>query len=304
MASKIARVILIEFEGFVRCDVKLPDLGLSLEDRIMLVEKVNTVFHVAVTVTFKQPLDDAVNTNTKGTSGVIDLCKELKQIISFIYVSTSYNNGYLSEIEEKVYTTSWELCTVINICDKQDKNSIALLEESILKTHPNTYSFSKNLADQIVFNHCKSFPSAVVRPSIIGASLKKPCPDWVDNVYGPTGVGLQIGKGNAKVLRAKRDTRLNLVSVDYVIDTILCGIISAQEDKAFAGEQDHASQHQFYCTFIITISGSKVRNMERTLNINLGNLSEDSLHQQSAIATTAIDGSRKSENAGSAAVGD
>ncbi|KAK1120196.1 hypothetical protein K0M31_012567 [Melipona bicolor] len=174
MASKIARV-LIEFEGFVRCDVNLPDSGLSLEDRIMLVEKVNTVFHVAVTVTFKQPLDDAVNTNTKGTSRIINLSKELKQIISFIYVSTSYNNGYLSKIEEKVYITSWEPSTVIdNICDKQDTNSIALLEESILKTHPNTYSFSKNLAEQIVFNHCKSFPSAVVRPSIIGASLKKP----------------------------------------------------------------------------------------------------------------------------------
>ena len=88
----------------VQGDVSLPDLGLSLKDRIMLVDKVNIVFHVAATVTFKQPLDDAVDTNTKGTSRVINLCKELKQIISFIYVSTAYSNANLSEIEEKVYT--------------------------------------------------------------------------------------------------------------------------------------------------------------------------------------------------------
>ena len=28
---------------------------------------------------------------------------------------------------------------------------------------------------------------AIVRPSIIGASLEEPCPDWVDNIYGATG---------------------------------------------------------------------------------------------------------------------
>ena len=85
-------------------DVNLPDLGLSLVDRIMLIEKVNIVFHVAATVTFTQPLDVSVNTNTKGTSRIVDLCKELKHVISFIHVSTAYSNANLSEIEEKVYT--------------------------------------------------------------------------------------------------------------------------------------------------------------------------------------------------------
>ena len=88
----------------VQGDVSLPDLGLSLEDRIVLTEKVNIVFHVAATVSFDQPLADAVNTNAKGTSRVIDLCKELKNAICFIYVSTAYSNVHLSEIGEKVYT--------------------------------------------------------------------------------------------------------------------------------------------------------------------------------------------------------
>ena len=88
----------------VKGDVSLPDLGLSLEDRTMLMEKVNIVFHVAATVAFNQPLDEAININTKGTSRMIDLCKELKHVISFIHVSTAYSNAHLSEIEEKVYT--------------------------------------------------------------------------------------------------------------------------------------------------------------------------------------------------------
>ena len=49
----------------VEGDVSLPDLGLSPADRTMLVENVNIVFHVAATVTFNEPLNVAVNVNTK-----------------------------------------------------------------------------------------------------------------------------------------------------------------------------------------------------------------------------------------------
>ena len=70
----------------------------------MLIDKVNIVFHIAATVTFMQPLGDTVDTNTKGTNRVIDLCKERKHVISFVHVSTAYSNVHLSEIEEKVYT--------------------------------------------------------------------------------------------------------------------------------------------------------------------------------------------------------
>ena len=63
----------------------------------------NIVFHVAATIAFNQPLNEAVNINTKGTGRIIDLYKELKHVISFIYVSTTYINAYLPAIEKKVY---------------------------------------------------------------------------------------------------------------------------------------------------------------------------------------------------------
>lgn len=87
----------------VQGDVGLPDLGLSPEDRIMLIENVNIVFHTAATVKFTEPLNVAVNINTTGTARIIQLCKQLKRVISIIYVSTAYSNAHLPEIEEKVY---------------------------------------------------------------------------------------------------------------------------------------------------------------------------------------------------------
>ena len=88
----------------VKSDMSLSNLGLSQEDRNLLLEKVNIVFHAAATVRFNEPLHVAVNVNTKGTARVIELWSELKHPISFVYVSTAYSNANLHEIGEKVYT--------------------------------------------------------------------------------------------------------------------------------------------------------------------------------------------------------
>ncbi|XP_043604098.1 putative fatty acyl-CoA reductase CG8306 [Bombus pyrosoma] len=130
----------------VKGDVILPYLGLSQEDRFSLLGKVNIVFHVAATVRFDEPLHVAVNVNTKGTARVIELWNKLRHPISFVHVSTAYSNANLREIGEKVHTTSLKPAEVIDMCDKLDKTSINEIEKMILKTYPNTYTLSKNLA--------------------------------------------------------------------------------------------------------------------------------------------------------------
>ncbi|XP_033204479.1 fatty acyl-CoA reductase 1-like [Bombus vancouverensis nearcticus] len=206
----------------VRGDVSLPDLGLSREDRNLLLEKVNIVFHIAATVTFNEPLHVAVNVNTKGTARVIQLWNEIRHPISFVHVSTAYSNANLPEIGEKIYTTSLTPWEVIDICDKLDNTSINEIEEKILKTYPNTYTFSKNLAEQIVASKCRDLPVAIMRPSIIGASLEEPCPGWIENMSALTSIILPVGKGCATAIRGTRDARLDLVPVDFVVDTIIC----------------------------------------------------------------------------------
>ncbi|XP_071876916.1 putative fatty acyl-CoA reductase CG5065 [Bombus fervidus] len=206
----------------VKGDVSLPNLGLSQEDRNLLLEKINIVFHAAATVRFNEPLHVAVNVNTSGTARVVELWNELKHPVSFVHVSTAYSNANLQEIEEKVYTTSLSPSEVIDMCDKFDKTSINLLEKRILKTYPNTYTFSKNLAEQIVASKCKDMPVAIVRPSVIGAALIEPCPGWIENISAVTGTYILISKGCTTVVRGRRDTRLDVVPIDFVVDVIIC----------------------------------------------------------------------------------
>ncbi|XP_050598494.1 putative fatty acyl-CoA reductase CG5065 isoform X3 [Bombus affinis] len=203
-------------------DVSLPDLGLSREDRNLLLEKVNIVLHAAATVRFDEPLHVAVNVNTNGTARVIELWNELRHPISFVHVSTAFSNANLHEIGEKVYTTSLKPSEVIDMCNKFDKTSINQIEKRILKTYPNTYTFSKNLAEQIVASKCKDQPFAIVRPSIIGASLEEPCPGWIENISALTSVMVLIMRGSVTIIRGRKDARLDVVPVDLVVDTIIC----------------------------------------------------------------------------------
>ena len=78
------------------------------------------------------------------------------------------------------------------MCDKFDETSINQIEKKILKTYPNTYTFSKNLAEQIVASKCKDLPVAIVRPSVIGASLEEPCLGWIQNISAVTGIYINL----------------------------------------------------------------------------------------------------------------
>lgn len=87
----------------VKGDVGLPELGLSLEDRTLLMQRVNIVFHSAATVRFDEPIKTAVNLNTRGTDRIIDLCKGMANLVCLIHVSTAYSNADLRDIQEMVY---------------------------------------------------------------------------------------------------------------------------------------------------------------------------------------------------------
>lgn len=70
-------------------DCKKPFLGISENDRNILISEVNVVFHVAATVRFDAHLRDAVTINIQATNDLLDiahLMKQLKVIKSgFIY---------------------------------------------------------------------------------------------------------------------------------------------------------------------------------------------------------------------------
>lgn len=59
---------------------------------------------------------------------------------------------------------------------------------------PNTYTYTKALAEHLLLEECGGIPLAIVRPTIVTAAMKEPIPGWVDNLNGPTGINEDNGR--------------------------------------------------------------------------------------------------------------
>ena len=74
-------------------DVHADSLGLGEEDLAELSREVDAVIHSAASVIFDAPLDAAVDSNVRGTLGLLALAREWEKKPLFMHVSTSYVAG-------------------------------------------------------------------------------------------------------------------------------------------------------------------------------------------------------------------
>lgn len=86
--EQVARKVRV-FEGDVHAD----SLGLSSEQLLELSREVDAVVHSAASVVFDAPLDAAVDSNVRGTLGLLELAKGWEKRPLFVHVSTAYVAG-------------------------------------------------------------------------------------------------------------------------------------------------------------------------------------------------------------------
>lgn len=94
--------------------------------------------------------------------------------------------------------------------------------DQILGPWPNTYTFTKSMAERTLRKIKKQdLPVVLLRPSIIGASYKEPVPGWTDTFSAAGGLSLAGGTGIVNYVRGDGDNIADLVPVDYVANAII-----------------------------------------------------------------------------------
>ncbi|PZC70492.1 hypothetical protein B5X24_HaOG215875 [Helicoverpa armigera] len=170
-------------------------LGLSQEDRALLVNRVNVIFHVAASVRFDDTLKYSTQLNLRGTVEVMELAKEMRELCSLVHVSTSYANTNRDPIEEVLYPPLADWRETLAICEKADEHTLKILTPKFLGELPNTYTFTKQLAEHVVNEYKGQLPIIIVRPSIVISSIDEPIPGWIESFNGPVGIFVACGKG-------------------------------------------------------------------------------------------------------------
>lgn len=205
----------------VSSDLTEPELSLSSEDQKLLTENVHVVFHCAATIRFNEPLKHAMQLNVLATQKMLSLAHRMKQLQIFLHVSTAYANCDRQLIEEVIYPPAVDYQRLSDALSWMDDDLVSVLTPKLIGERPNTYTFTKALAEHVVQREAGDLNVAIVRPSIVGASWKEPFPGWIDNFNGPSGIFIAAGKGILRTMRASNDAVADLVPVDVVVNATL-----------------------------------------------------------------------------------
>lgn len=147
-------------------DVSEEGMSITTSDRQTLIERVNVVIHSAATLDFNDPFRQCVDTNLLGTRRVMELCAEMKGLASMVHISSSYVNAFLKETEEILYPSPDDVERVIDLAHSLSDEALLELAPTMLKDHPNAYTFTKHLAEHEVDRYAGRFPCGIVRPSM------------------------------------------------------------------------------------------------------------------------------------------
>lgn len=162
-----------------------PNLGFSDEVLEQLRDEVNIIFHSAATIKFNSHLRIAIRTNLTGTLRTIEFAKSLKNLSSYVHLSTAFcNSNYRGLLSEKVYPAPQDPYEMMRLAEDDTawENCNTRAEwKHIIKGHPNTYTFTKQLAETLVMKEMAGFPAAIVRPSVVYGTYEHPVEGWVGN---------------------------------------------------------------------------------------------------------------------------
>lgn len=200
-------------------DVTQLQLGLSASDSKRM-ENVSIVFHSAASVRFDDPLHEAIIMNTRGTREVMLFAEKLKHLKVVVHVSTTYSNPSIHVVSEKIYPPNGNWRDAIRIAETHPE-LLDLLMPKYTNYEPNTYTFTKGLAEQVVSEFKDRLPVVVYRPSIVISALDEPIAGWIDNFNGPVGLFVACGIGLLRTSYGDPDIVSDFTPVDTSIKAMI-----------------------------------------------------------------------------------
>ena len=212
-------------------------LGISPAWRERLArEGVDIVCHNAATVNFDEPIDLAVRMNTLAPLAMMHLAREWGATahvhVSTAYVIAHHPSGHRSperlDKSPRGLDPDDIIKTVVEFgrSNRKLKNNDQLLERiaiNAMGSFPNTYTLTKHMAEMkiVELNKELGLPLTIVRPSIIGASLREPTPGWIDTLSAAAAVFTAGGLGMLRILPGNPQGIRDIVPVDMVVNLML-----------------------------------------------------------------------------------
>lgn len=154
------------------------NVGISAEDQQTIIENVQIVVHSAADVRFDETLLHLIMCNIRGTRELLKLATKIPQLEVFLHISTAYSHCTRAHIGEETYESPYEPEHIIDLIEKLNPDNTELMEiitGRLTSPWPNTYTFTKAIAEQLVQDYGVRLPAAIIRPSISKLWILRVC---------------------------------------------------------------------------------------------------------------------------------
>jgi fatty acyl-CoA reductase len=75
-----------------------------------------------------------------------------------------------------IYPPPIQPSKLLDASEWMDDQVFDVLTKKLINDRPNTYTFTKALAEYVISQESKDLPLAIIRPSIVGSSWREPMP--------------------------------------------------------------------------------------------------------------------------------
>uniref|UniRef100_A0AAR5Q6I7 Fatty acyl-CoA reductase n=1 Tax=Dendroctonus ponderosae TaxID=77166 RepID=A0AAR5Q6I7_DENPD len=201
-------------------------------DRRQLLDDVDVIYHAAASVRFDDSLKSAILLNVRGTREVGVLAHEMRHLEVFVHVSTTYSHTDRRVIEEKTYRADTDWRRAIEVAEQSEEHVLRILTPHYIGPFPNTYTFTKRLAEDAVSDLCQGrIAGCIFRPSIVISTASDPFPGWIDNFNGPVGIFVASGKGILRSMYTNPDLESDYIPVDLVVKGLILATWAKASEK-------------------------------------------------------------------------
>ncbi|XP_015935914.1 fatty acyl-CoA reductase 3-like [Arachis duranensis] len=253
-------------------DICYEDLG--LKDSILKEEicnQVDVIVNLAATTNFDERYDIALDLNVFGAKHVINFAKQCIKLKVLVHVSTAYvcgeRGGLILEnpyhfkdvpgldidAEKKIVRDKLDHLQKQGATHNEIKMAMKDLGITRAKVYgwPNTYVFTKAIAEMLVEQMKETMPVVILRPAIVTSTFKEPFSGWVEGVRTIDSLGVAYGKGKLTCFLGNINGVVDVIPGDMVVNAILVAMVA----------------HAHHPSDAIYHVGSSVRNPVRYSNL-------------------------------------
>lgn len=247
------------FEDKVHCvtgEITEHNFGLDQQQWGELSQQVDMIVNSAASVNFREALDQALAINTLSAYNLINF-SEAAGDAPIVHVSTCYVNGFnegnmgeaivgptgksIAQHSDGYYDVEsliTEFQLAIEKTKKANKDTATLTEELIelgAQTANkfgwnDTYTFTKWMAEQLLFHRLKGKTLTVLRPSIIESTYQEPVGGWIEGVKVADAMIMAYARQKVSFFPGRKDSLMDIIPADFVSNGILYSMAKSFKD--------------------------------------------------------------------------